>query len=175
MACLRNDHITGTVLTESQQRMYQRGYWCLQPTPAPVHPATPSYQKYACSQPAISDGNTGKSTKSMLKSALWELNLDFIFGCLESMNHFIYFILKTITIGWYFFNEQFLQIIHRNHVLLYWMLFWQWLNINDEKSSQLPTKMSLYANSHRHIKTKNLTSPSLAVHRRISVTSHWMF
>lgn len=46
------------VLTEIQQHMCQRGYWCLLPKLAPVHPATPSYQEYVCSQPAMIDGKT---------------------------------------------------------------------------------------------------------------------
>lgn len=61
------------VLTESQQRMCQKDYSCLLPTLAPVHPATPFYWEYVCSQPAISDRNACLSTKSTMKASLWKL------------------------------------------------------------------------------------------------------
>lgn len=48
----RREQKSSAVLTENQQRMCPRDYWCLLPTPAPVHSTTLFYQDCVCSQPA---------------------------------------------------------------------------------------------------------------------------
>lgn len=61
------------MLTEIQQQMCLRDYSCLLSRLAPIHPATPFYQEYGCSQPETGDKNIAISTSLTVYWALKRL------------------------------------------------------------------------------------------------------